>query len=152
MNAPEKEMDALKILQVSPLFSKLRKAILWRIASLAQKETFAEGEYLIRQGEQGDKCFIISKGLVEIFYESNNKRIPIAKVAQGEILGELAIIDSLPRSASAVALLPTEALIITQWDFKAQLQAYPEIALELLPLLAQRLRQTQNQLIKDKNE
>ncbi|MGQ3889441.1 cyclic nucleotide-binding domain-containing protein [Legionella sp. CNM-1927-20] len=150
MNTSERELDALRILQFSPLFSKLRKSILWRIASLAQKQTFDVGDYLIKQDEQGDRCFIISKGRVEVFYESN-KRIIIGEAGPGEILGELAIIDSLPRSASAVAIELTETLVITQWDFKAQLQAYPEIALELLPLLAQRLRQVQNQLIKDNN-
>ncbi|WP_419420843.1 cyclic nucleotide-binding domain-containing protein [Legionella sp. D16C41] len=151
MNTSEIEIESLKILQSSSLFSKLSKSILWRIAGLTTKQFFAPDEYLIKQNDIGDGCFIISKGKVEIFYELNGKKIKLNEAGPGEILGELAIIDNLPRSASVVALEPTEALVISEWDFKAQLQAYPEIALQLLPLIAQRLRQTQNQLFKVKN-
>ncbi|STX28593.1 cyclic nucleotide-binding protein [Legionella beliardensis] len=148
MNNLSTKVEPLKTLQSSPLFSKLSKGILWRIASLVQERSFETGDYLMKQGEKGDSCFIISRGRVEIFYEIDNKKITISEVGAGEILGELAIIDGLPRSASVIAIEPTETLTISEWDFKAQLQAYPEIALQLLPLIAQRLRHTQNQLIK----
>lgn len=140
-------MDALKVLESSALFSSLNKRILWRIVSLGLKKIFQQGEFLMREGEPGEFCYIILSGQVEIFRELGlPSKLLINQVGQGEILGELALIDGLPRSASVMALETTETLAIGEWDFKAQLQAYPEIALQLLPVIARRLRQAQNQL------
>lgn len=140
-------MDALKVLESSSLFSSLNKRILWRIASLAQEKSFQPGEYLVREGEKGDFCYIISSGLVEIFRDFGlSEKFHINHAGAGEIIGELAIIDGLPRSANVQAIELTQTLAISEWDFKAQLQAYPEIALQLIPVIARRLRQTQNQL------
>ncbi|RAP37511.1 hypothetical protein B1207_04875 [Legionella quinlivanii] len=140
-------MDLVKLLESSSLFSALNKRILWRIADLAQEKTYIKGDYLVREGETAQYCFIIVSGQVEVFREMNlPDKLFIAKLGAGEILGELAIIDGLPRSASAIALELTKTLAISAWDFKAQIQAYPEIALQLLPVIARRLRDVQNQL------
>ncbi|WP_133139526.1 cyclic nucleotide-binding domain-containing protein [Legionella genomosp. 1] len=140
-------MDLVKLLESSSLFSALNKRILWRIADLAQEKTYLKGDYLVREGETAQYCFIIVSGQVEVFREMNlPDKLFIANLGAGEILGELAIIDGLPRSASAIALELTKTLAISAWDFKAQIQAYPEIALQLLPVIARRLRDVQNQL------
>ncbi|KTD51920.1 cyclic nucleotide-binding protein [Legionella quinlivanii] len=140
-------MDLVKLLESSSLFSALNKRILWRIADLAQEKTYLKGDYLVREGETAQYCFIIVSGKVEVFREMNlPDKLFIATLGAGEILGELAIIDGLPRSASAIALELTKTLAISAWDFKAQIQAYPEIALQLLPVIARRLRDVQNQL------
>lgn len=142
-------MDALALLESSTLFSSLSKQILWRIASLTQEKTFEIGDYLVTEGDRAEYCYIIESGRVEIFHQiSLDKKMIINVIGEGEILGELAIIDDLPRSVSAIALELTKTYAISQWDFKAQLQAYPEIALQLLPVLARRLRQAQEQLKK----
>lgn len=141
-------MDVIKILESSTLFASLNKRILWRIANLAEQKHFAKGTFLLKEGAPAEHCLIITSGRVEIYRELNlAKRLHITELGTGEILGELAIIDGLPHSASVVALEESETLAISAWDFKAQLQAYPEIALELLPVIAKRLRHTQNQLI-----
>lgn len=143
-------MDVVGVLKSCPLFSSLSKGSLWRIASLVQEKKFKGGEYLCHQNEPGDFCFIVSSGKVEVFYEikknTKNEKLVIAQVGPGEIIGELSLIDHLPRSASLIALENTKTLIISAWDFQAQLQAYPEMALQLLPIIAQRLRRAQDQL------
>jgi len=140
-------MDVVAILESSPFFSSLNRRILWQIAELAQQKDFQTGDVLIKEGEIGEYCYIITSGKVEIYRQLNqSNKLLIGQAGAGEILGELAILDGLPRSANVVALEPTTTLTISEWDFKAQLQAYPEIALQLLPVIARRLRQAQEQL------
>ena len=101
-------------------------------------------EAFFKEGSPAAFCLIITSGRVEIYREEHlPQRLHIIELGAGEILGELAIIDGLPHSASAIALEDTNTLAISAWDFKAQLQAYPEIALELLPVVAKRLRYNQ---------
>ncbi|CDZ77552.1 MlotiK1 channel [Legionella massiliensis] len=142
-------MELLDILKISPLFSSLSKNIQWRISALAQIKSFEKGDYLCHQGDQGDYCYIVKSGKVEVFFETaSNKKIHISDVGIGDILGELSLIDGLPRSASMIAIEPTETFAIASLDFQMQLQSYPEIALQLLPVITKRLRQAQEQLIK----
>ncbi|KTD63903.1 Crp/Fnr family transcriptional regulator [Legionella spiritensis] len=140
-------MNAIDALKKSSTFSNLNDRILWHIAALGNEQFFAKDDILMREGQLGEFCYILISGQVEVFRTFNNdEKFIIAQLQPGEIIGELAIIDELPRSASVVALEPTNTLAISAWDFKAQMQAYPEIALQLLPVLAQRLRQTQDKL------
>jgi CRP/FNR family transcriptional regulator, cyclic AMP receptor protein len=140
-------MDVLQLLEGSSLFAALNKNILWRIGNLTEEIEFAAGQYLIHQGEEADFCYLISQGRVQVRLEpAGEPPVIINEIGQGEILGELSLIDELPRSASVVAIDHVHTFAISAWDFKAQLQAYPEIALQLLPVIAKRLRQTQDQL------
>jgi CRP/FNR family transcriptional regulator len=56
------------------------------------------------------------------------------------VLGEIALLDDLPRSATATALEPTRALVLPVWDFRAALREAPEIGIKLLAVLSRRLR------------
>ncbi|KTD10664.1 cyclic nucleotide-binding protein [Legionella gratiana] len=145
-------MNAIDALKKSSIFFKLNERILWRIAALGNEKQFVTDDYLMKEGQIGDQCFILISGKVEIFrILGDDRKLVIAQLGPGEILGELAIIDELPRSANVIALEPTSTIAISAWDFKAQLQAYPEIALQLLPVLAQRLRKTQDKLFQMQN-
>jgi CRP/FNR family transcriptional regulator, cyclic AMP receptor protein len=140
------ETDIIQLLKSSSLFANMHKSILWRIASLTEEKLFSANEFFFHEGEKADYCYIIQSGSVKIFHEK--KQGIIATAQAGDIIGELSIIDGLPRSASVQSIEPTATLVISEWDFKAQMQAYPEIALQLLPILAARLRHTQ-QLLAD---
>lgn len=73
---------------------------------------FNAGQTLFMQGEEGDCAFIIEKGTVEVYINKNDKKMIIATLVEGSLLGEMAIIDQRPRSASAVALEDTEVIVI----------------------------------------
>ena|SRR3989338_340064 len=141
-------MDAIDILKASDIFSHLSKTALWEIASLTQKKHYAAGEHLVHEGDVPDFFFLIVSGCIQVYRDKNlPEKVILNEVGAGAILGELATIDGLPRTASMLALEPTDALLISAWDFKAQLQAYPEIAIQLLPVIVSRLRQMQDLLI-----
>ncbi|MCP3689263.1 MAG: EAL domain-containing protein [Gammaproteobacteria bacterium] len=73
---------------------------------------FAKGEYLFKEGDIGDFAYIIESGSVEIFHARGDNKLLISKLGEGDILGEMAIIDRLPRSANAQATEHTRAIAI----------------------------------------
>jgi len=69
--------------------------------------TFDTDEYIFTEGEAGDCAYFIDSGMVEISLDKDERRLVMATLTKGEILGEMAIIDRLPRTASARAIVPT---------------------------------------------
>lgn len=134
-------MDVTELLTGHSLFSHLSPAAIYRLVELAQVRGFSSGDLILQEGQKSTGCFIILSGQVEVIKSLNsaNPRI-LAKLGSGEIVGEMSMIDEEPHVASVRALQDTQCIMIERWDFKAQMQAYPEIALQLLPILAKRLR------------
>lgn len=139
-------MDLTELLTSHALFSHLSRSAIYRLVALAQIKTFQAGELILQEGKISPGCFIILTGEVEVIKEFKTvKSKKIAILGKGEILGEMAMIDDQPHSATVRALQETQCIMIERWDFKAQMQAYPEIALQLLPILAKRLRKVLEQ-------
>jgi len=69
--------------------------------------TFDTDEYIFSEGDAGDCAYIIDSGMVEISLDKDDRKLVMATLTKGEILGEMAIIDRLPRTASARAVVPT---------------------------------------------
>ena len=75
--------------------------------SVELKTTFDTGEYIFTEGDPGDCAYIIDNGMVEVSFDKDGRKLVMATLTKGDILGEMAIIDRLPRTASARALVPT---------------------------------------------
>jgi len=73
---------------------------------------FDTDEYLFEEGDHGDCAYIIESGAVEVSLDKNGRKLVIATLGEGEVLGEMAIIDKLPRTATARATEPTRAIAI----------------------------------------
>lgn len=85
--------------------------------------------------------FIVS-GLIRIYHlHENGKELTLAIRTPGEIIGEMALIDNEPRSASADALQDTSTLALSRKDFNLIIKTYPNVGLTLLKILSQRLRE-----------
>lgn len=135
-------MDVKELFTSQSLFSGLSQPALYRLAELAQLHTYRASETIIQEAHPALGCYIILSGRVQVIKSFNTPRSRvIAELLAGEIVGEMSVIDDQPHSASVVAIEETQCLMIERWDFKAQMQAYPEIALQLLPVLARRLRE-----------
>ncbi len=98
---------------------------------------FAAGETVFREGEPGDLMYVIIEGRVEIQIRGN----VIAVFGQGEVLGEMGVIDTQPRSATALALTDCRLAPINEKRFLLLTKQTPEFALHLLRVLTKRLRQ-----------
>lgn len=136
--AYEKEIKAV------PLFSELDDADIKRMGKVVVPRTFAKGSTIVNEGEQAVAFYIILKGRVEI--RKGGK--PLATKAAGESFGEMALLDGYPRSTTIVALEDTELLVMTRWDFMAELQTNPSIALAMLPVLSKTIRRLEGEDIR----
>ena len=75
--------------------------------SIEFQTTFDTGEYIFSEGDPGDCAYIIESGMVEVEFDKDGRKLVLATLTKGDILGEMAIIDQLPRTASARAIVPT---------------------------------------------
>lgn len=141
-------MDKEQALAKVGLFERLNPKHLKGIAGICTERTFKPGDYLMKQGESGIGLFIILSGKVRV--EKNNtagQRVELAENGAGDILGEMAVFDGAPRSASVAAVVETTCLVLASWEFNAFLKAHPEAALEILPIVVKRFRETNDALV-----
>ena len=125
------------------LFSALPRRFSALLFANAKPVHLASGQMLFVADDPGDGCYRIEKGLlkVSIGSGSGDERI-LAILGPGTIVGELAVLDGLPRSASVLALRDSELLFVSKAKFDQYAKEHPELYQHLLMLLASRLRET----------
>jgi CRP/FNR family transcriptional regulator len=132
------------VLAQVPLFSGLTRHELELIGGACKEREYPAGAVLLRQGETGVGLFVILSGSVRVTQRRDDgSERDLATLARGDVLGEMALLDDLPRSATATALEPTRALVLPVWDFRAALREAPEIGIKLLAVLSRRLRRAE---------
>ncbi|MFH1019851.1 MAG: serine/threonine-protein kinase [Pseudomonadota bacterium] len=95
-------------------FADFSEEELYEIFRTAGKEEFAMGDYLIREGSSGTKMYIIITGAVIVLTETEGKRVELETLRDGSCVGEMSMIDHMPRSASVVAFKKTVALALNE--------------------------------------
>jgi CRP-like cAMP-binding protein len=130
-----------------PLLSRLSSAQRARLAQLATARTYRADSVIVRQGDTSMSFYVILSGRVLVARElSGGARLPIRELGPGGYFGEMGLIDDMPRSATVVAIEPTECALLAKWDFGNELREDPDIALALMPILCQRIRDLEVQL------
>jgi CRP-like cAMP-binding protein len=136
-------MHKLELLQNVPAFSRLDSDQLRLLAASIGAQSFERGEIIFHQGSIGSILYIVVHGQVRIFTISEaGQELALTIFRDGDFLGELALLDGLPRSASAQAMRPTTTLILHRAAFLHTIEACPAIAAAVLEAMAARLRQT----------
>jgi len=128
-------------------FSSLSQKNLRKLANLCMPREFPADSLMVQDGTTGLGLFLITSGRVEVFKSEEERRISLAILGEGDILGEMALVDDQPRSASAVTLEPTTSLLLTRDSFRTLVKKNPEVAWAIVPSLAARLRDLQNRLV-----
>ncbi len=125
------------------IFSGLPHSLSAPLFANAKPVHIAAGQVLFVAGDPGDGCYRIENGLlkVSIVSVSGEERI-LSILGAGAIVGELAVLDGRPRSASVVALRDSALLFISKSRFDQFAKNHPELYQHLLTLLASRLRET----------
>lgn len=133
------------ILSRVDLFSTLNKKELQEIAKNCQERTFSAGSTLFSQGDPGVALYVLTQGNVRISQANNPDRVEevIGNAGVGEVLGEMALLDELPRSATVVAAEDVTVLVLPVWEFRGILRSHPDITLKLLAALSRRLRKAE---------
>jgi CRP/FNR family cyclic AMP-dependent transcriptional regulator len=100
---------------------------------------FSAGNVLFREGEHGEDMYVIQSGLVQIVKHVGGEDRPLATLGRGEFLGEMAILNGKPRTATAVVLEDAKCLVIDAATLEQMITNNAEIALRLVKKLARRL-------------
>ncbi len=140
-------MGKQEMLANAPLFAGFGSAELKRLARDLYPRQYQAGEVVLKEGEEAAGFYIVSSGQVEVVKDLGGpKETVLATLGQGDFFGETALLDGYPRTASIRALEDSQCLVMTRWDFLAELKSRPEMAAQLLRTLARRLRQTDARL------
>lgn len=131
------------------LFRGLPKATLERIATLGRRRVYEEGGVIFMRGDPGDSLCGVVSGRVRISASRpGGKEVFLNIMGPGDSFGEIALLDGMPRTASATAMTRTELSIIQREQFVALLGTEPQLAAHLIKLLCTRVRWTA-QLMED---
>ncbi|WP_068317053.1 cyclic nucleotide-binding domain-containing protein [Polycladidibacter hongkongensis] len=133
------ELEALR--QV-PLFSVLDDRKLRLLAFISERSLYLAGEPLCEQGEDGSEAYIVLSG--EIAVEVNH--VTVAHMGPGSVLGEIAVLCDVPRTATLLASDDAEVLRISKDNLLELLEEFPQIAVAMTKELAARLEATSREL------
>lgn len=123
------------------LFAGMGPDAVLAMARTLRARRFRRGEVLFHEGDPGDALFVVASGAVKVAVPSEDgEEAILATLRRGDFLGELALLDGAPRSASAVALEATETLALPREQFLALVATEPAIRDALLASLAGELR------------
>ncbi len=135
-----------QILAKMQLFSRLSERELLRVMQVAEIREYAQGDLVMKEGDKGDELFIVLQGKVAVV----RGEATLTHLGPGEHVGEMALIRAVPRSASVIAEVPTEMVVIKRSDFFEILRREHELAIkflgQFLGVLADRLDATSRDL------
>ncbi len=107
---------------------------------ILERVTFAAGDKIFKEGDTGEKAFVVQSGAVEIAKNIDGKTVVLGTVNQGGIFGEMALIDDKPRMAAAHALEGTTLIVVSRTMFAAKLAKTDPFIRGLLNIFAENIR------------
>ena len=137
------EVDLLKRI---PLFANIETSKLKLLAFTSERVTFRAGQTLITQDEIGHEAFIIIDGEAEVIVRTPDGPRVVATVTRNDVVGEIAILCDVPRTATVTAKTDVVTLCITKDLFFRLITEFPQIAIEIMRELASRLDRTTKQI------
>lgn len=139
--------DEVRMLQQVPLFSGVSPAKLKLLAFTSDRVSYRAEEILFLQGDTGDAAFVILHGTADILVDSPKGQIKVAQVGENSIVGEIAILCDVARTATVRAHTQVEALRISKENFFKLMADFPDMTLQVVRVLADRLHTTTTELI-----
>jgi CRP/FNR family transcriptional regulator, cyclic AMP receptor protein len=135
------------LLKNVPLFEDFGDDEVHALAEVSMARHVPEDAIILLADEEGDTLFVIVGGRVKVTVMSEDGREVILSILKdGDIFGEMSLLDGKPRSASVIATDATELIMLRRIDFLSRLERYPQMASKMLSTLASRLRRTNRQV------
>jgi CRP-like cAMP-binding protein len=131
-------VEKVLFLKSIDLFGTLPSEELAQIAEIAEEQPMSAGDLVFAEGEPGDALFLIVEGTVKVHRGERE----LTRLGLRDVFGEMAVLDSEPRSASVTALEDSVVLKIDRDDFRDILVERPQIAMGVIKVLTRRLRET----------
>lgn len=144
--------NEVELLRRVPLFSGIEPARLKLLAYTSDVVTYQPNQILFRKGDIGDAAYVIIEGDAEVMVSTESGDIPIAELHDGDFVGEIAILCDTPRTATVQAKSDVKALRIRKEPFFELLHQFPEMAVEMTRLLAERLTRTTAELVEAQSQ
>ena len=149
VTAGETKRRSAPDLRQIPLFAGLTAAESESLARLLRRRHFERGSVVFRQGDAGTCCYLIATGVIKIARQhTDGREIILALLTEGDVFGELALLDGETRSADAIVQEASELLLLDREPFLAFLDTHAKVAARLLATLSRRLRHTDD-LVQD---
>ena len=136
----------VELIRQFPIFSKIQPAMQKLLCFSAERLTYDAGQVIFNAGDTADAAYVVIDGTVEISVPTPSGPIIINTMTKNEILGEIAIVGDVPRTATAKAVRKLETLKISKELFVKIIRENPDAAVELIRILAARLASTTSQL------
>ncbi|MBX2838772.1 MAG: Crp/Fnr family transcriptional regulator [Gammaproteobacteria bacterium] len=132
----------LELLRHVDLFGHLTDEQLSILDDQARTVQFRKNAIVMTEGDAGESMYVIVKGLVKVFVsDSDGKELVLYQEGPGSVIGDIALLDDEPRSASVSTLEDTSALMISKPSFQQCLHDNPDMAIRIIRSLTLRLRQ-----------
>jgi CRP/FNR family transcriptional regulator, cyclic AMP receptor protein len=130
-----------------PLFSELTDQEVTLLAASGSRQRMPNKNVIFQEGDSGEVLFIILSGKVKVILAGKNgKEFILSYLGPGSFFGEMAILESAPRSASVITVEPSEFFLLGQKHLTELLRNHPDIAMKILKNLSQRLRKISEQV------
>ncbi|MCO5062853.1 MAG: cyclic nucleotide-binding domain-containing protein [Rhizobiaceae bacterium] len=143
--------EEVGMLRQVPLFSGIEPAKLKLLAFTSDRVSYRDGQDLFKQGDEGDAAYVILSGEADVIVESDTGPITVAHVEPNSIVGEIAILCDVSRTATVRAKGPVETLRIRKDHFLRMLREFPEMTIEIVRVLAMRLSSTTAELAEERS-
>lgn len=136
-------------LESSKLFAQLPATEMRKLLAVAREMRFAPGQTIFKEGDPGDGLYVVTSGKVQISAViSSGERHVFSTVAAGDVFGEMAVLDNLPRSAHASAEGESTVVFVPRDQFVELLKASPALSLTMVQEISRRLREFNAQYIR----
>ena len=135
-----------ELLRRVPFFAEIEPARLKLLAFMSERVAFEPGKQLFRQGDPADAAYLIVDGRANVIVETPGGPVIVAMLGANEIVGEIAILTNVPRTATVCAKDRLITLRIAKEPFMRMVREFPNMAISIMQELAHRLESTNNQL------
>jgi CRP-like cAMP-binding protein len=136
----------VELLRRVPLFANIDTSRLKLLAFTSERLTFNAGAVLFREGDRGDSAYLILEGKVDVSVGSPNGDVVVAHLGANNIVGEMALLCEMPRTATITAAEPLDTLKIKKDQFFQLMRDLPQMTLEIMRELAVRLNNVNKEL------
>ena len=134
-------LERILLLREIPIFADLSPDDLKLVAESAREEWYPQNTVIFHQGDEGSMMFVIAEGHLHVVRSANGVEQVLAERGPGDFVGDMAIIESAPRSASLITHSDVRVLAIDGETFKAILHERPEVSFAVMRSLSRRLRE-----------
>jgi CRP/FNR family transcriptional regulator, cyclic AMP receptor protein len=132
----------VEVLRNIPLFAKVEPAKLKLLAFTSERLEYLSGDELFHQGDYGDAAYIILEGEANVLVDTPQGAVKVATLGRNDIIGEIAVLCDVPRTATVVAQSNLETLRVSKDGFFHLVTQFPQVAIEVMSEIASRLHHT----------